>query len=297
MFLKKFPNSSSHCPNTLLGMKVNKAPNKIGLSLPMHIDKCLAALKSISLHAISTPCTPGLQLTPASNKERNQFADLNENFRSHVGRLNHIASLARPDISFAVSNLAQFNNKPGISHWNELIRVWRYLAATKHLKLVLSKKNNSPALICYRDATWGDNPETRRSQTGLICSLFGAPLYWTSRKQRNITFSSTEAECNALSNSQLEARWINHLIDEIWDCPLVPSIHLIDNKGLDDKVKKFGTNSKTKFIDIKTKGLREDLINNKIEVLLVPSEQMVANALTKPASKASIDRLVAHISS
>lgn len=67
--------------------------------------------------------------------------------------------------------------------------------------------------------------------------------------------------------------------------------HYIDNKGLDDKLKKFGTHSKYKFIDLKTKGLREDMAENLIEVKLISRDIMLADALTKAASKESITLL------
>lgn len=35
--------------------------------------------------------------------------------------------------------------------------------------------------------------------------------------------------------------------------------HLIDNKGLNDKLKRFGSNSKTRHIDLRTKGIRQEI--------------------------------------
>ncbi|KNZ62461.1 hypothetical protein VP01_1267g2 [Puccinia sorghi] len=55
--------------------------------------------------------------------------------------------------------------------------------------------------------------------------------------------------------------------------------HLIDNKGLDDKVKKFSSNPKTRHIDLKTKGICQEVKHNNIRKLIITSE-MVANALT-----------------
>ena len=37
----------------------------------------------------------------------------------------------RPDVSFAVNTLAKFTSNPGLVHWKALLRVLRYLYATK----------------------------------------------------------------------------------------------------------------------------------------------------------------------
>ncbi|PLW20348.1 hypothetical protein PCASD_10718 [Puccinia coronata f. sp. avenae] len=64
--------------------------------------------------------------------------------------------------------------------------------------------------------------------------------------------------------------------------------HLIDNKGLDDKVKKFGSNPKTCHIDLKTQGIQQEVRHNNIRIQLIGTANMVANALTKSAAKSSI---------
>ena len=52
------------------------------------------------------------------------------------------------------------------------------------------------------------------------------------------------------------------MIEELWKIKLSPSVFNIDNKGLLEKIKHFGSNSKTKHIDIKIKHLR-DLYHKK----------------------------------
>lgn len=132
-FLSKFNNSSAHKPNTLLGMKVEREKGLIHLSLPLHIEKGLIKMNLTDCRGASTPLTPGSHLKPADDEDHKRFIQLNTKYRSPIGRLNFIAGLARPDISFAVSNLAKFCKKPGLSHWNKIIRVWKYLGNTKDI--------------------------------------------------------------------------------------------------------------------------------------------------------------------
>lgn len=290
--LDQFKHSSAHAPNTLLGMKVTRENDLLHSSLPLHIKKGLSELNLTECKPASTPRTTGLHLLPATEEHHKKFLALNLNYRSPIGCLNFIARSARPDISFAVSSLARFSEKPGYSHWMEVIHVWRYLSSTENICLMLGPRSILNHLICYSNATWGDDPLNRISQSGMAFSFKGSPLYWTSRRQRCITHSSTESKSVALSSSHLEGWWLHQLIGKIYwekfNCPL----HLIDNKGLEDKVKKFGINSKVKHIDIKIKSLREDFENNLIDLKLIPSQSMTANALTKAANIGSNLRLV-----
>ncbi|KNZ64374.1 hypothetical protein VP01_1037g10 [Puccinia sorghi] len=316
-FESRFSNSSCHEPNTILGMKFEREGNKIKLSLPNHIEHGLEELGLTNCKPSITPLTPNLKLQDASDKDYAQFKKLNINYRSAIGLLNHIAQLTRPDISFAVSSLARFSVKPGLSHWHEVKKVWKYLKGTFDMKLTLEIKKPDELLQIYSDGSWGDNPQDRTSQSGYLCFLFGSIISWNSSKQRSVTYSSTEAELNPLVDAFHEGTWLKALLAEIWNiqmdaaCHLIddPDLqerlmmtdeefnskfaneHLIDNKGLDDKVKKFGTNPKTRHIDLKTKGLRQEVKHHNIRITLIKTSDMIADALTKAASRPSIQLL------
>ncbi|KNZ59432.1 hypothetical protein VP01_1730g2 [Puccinia sorghi] len=200
----------------------------------------------------------------------------------------------------------------------EVKKVWQYIRRTQDLKLTLEAKNQDVSLSVYSDATWGDDPDSRTSQSGYICYLLGSPVSWNSCRQRSITYSSTEAELNPLVDSFHEGIWLKSLINEIWklqvdsakhfidDSELNKQLtvddetfkkeycttHYIDNKGLDDKLKKFGSNSKTRHIDLRTKGIRQEIKARNIKIELVKTEEMIADALTKPAPISTLSRLV-----
>jgi hypothetical protein len=88
-----------------------------------------------------------------------------------------------------------------------------------------------------------------------------------------------------------ENQWIKFLVEELWNESLDPSTFHIDNQGLAEKIKNFGSNSKTKHLDIKMKWLRDLKNKNEITVTLIPSEDMVADNLTKASNLESLNRL------
>ncbi|PLW47490.1 hypothetical protein PCASD_04448 [Puccinia coronata f. sp. avenae] len=123
-----------------------------------------------------------------------------------------------------------------------------------------------------------------------------------------------EPELNPLVNAFHKGIWLKAMLAEIWNIQMdaanhlidnselnerlmmndeefkkkYSNHHLIDNKGLDNKVKKFGSNPKTRHIDLKTKGIRQEVKHNNIRIQLIRTTEMVAEALTKSAAKDSI---------
>lgn len=53
-------------------------------------------------------------------------------------------------------------------------------------------------LIGYTDSNFAGDPEGRKSVMGYCVFMAGALLSWSSKKQRTVSSSTTEAEYNAL---------------------------------------------------------------------------------------------------
>jgi transposase InsO family protein len=294
LFLSRFPNSSAHPPDTLLGMDLETGDNFVSLSQRKLIDKGLTMMGMLECKPVKTPLSVGVNLQPATPNEKEEFKALGVNYRTYTGILNYLSCRTRPDLAPAVSILSSFNNDPGINHWKEIQHCWKYLQGTAHLKLTLRpNEDGSNALEYFSDATWADDLESRLSRSGTICFWKNCPLAWGSKKQKNIAMSSTEAKMNALSDSVQESPWVKFVVEELWDNSLQPTQFNVDNKGLVEKVSHFGSNSKTKHLDIKLKYIRNLKKNEEIVVKLIPSEDMVADALTKASSSESMKRLQA----
>lgn len=293
-FLLQFPNSSAHPPDTILGMEFTQRGNSIGLNQTNLIQKVLEELNLSDCQTVSTPMTPGIQLVPASSEEQNEFSKTGVNYRTYTGLLNYLLGRTRPDISAAASILSQFNQNLGMSHWMEVLHVWKYLAGSLSLSLTLQPRvtNDDEGLSVYTDSTWANDPHSRKSQTGYIIFWKKAPVAWKSQKQSNITLSSTKAELNALVDGAQESLWIQSVVSDLWKKQTIrPSNFIVDNKGFVDKLKHFGSNSKTKYIDMKLKWLRDELANNRIRVTLTDTSNMIADSLTKASTKQALQLL------
>jgi hypothetical protein len=108
-FLARFPNSTAHSPDTLLGMNLNFSSDSVELSQPALISKGLEMLGLSDCPPVKTPLTPASQLHSATDEDHEAFLALGVNYRSYTGMLNYLACPTRPDLAAAVSILSHFN--------------------------------------------------------------------------------------------------------------------------------------------------------------------------------------------
>ncbi|GBN31782.1 Retrovirus-related Pol polyprotein from transposon RE2, partial [Araneus ventricosus] len=98
-------------------------------------------------------------------------------YRSLLGSLSYIASRTRPDISYTGNILSQFQENPGIVHWNILLKLLGYLSTTRGLQLNLSRVSDLN-VECYSDADFTANRDDRVSIGGFIILLDEVPISW-----------------------------------------------------------------------------------------------------------------------
>lgn len=95
-------------------------------------------------------------------------------YRRLIGSLLYLQA-TRPDITHSVNVLSQFVAEPRQSHMDAATRVLRYLKATPGQGILLPKAGGTN-LTAYSDSDWLGCPDTRRSRTGYLLLLGGAPV-------------------------------------------------------------------------------------------------------------------------
>ena len=140
----------------LLNLKIerDKSAGTISISQEAYIDKILSRFNLQDAKTHATPLDPTTKLSkdqcPTTDAEKKIMEKIP--YRQAIGLLMWAAVATRPDISFAVSLLSQFLENPGITHWNAVKRVFRYLKGTKDKKLVLG--GSREGIVGYTDADW-----------------------------------------------------------------------------------------------------------------------------------------------
>ena len=106
-------------------------------------------------------------------------------------------------------------------------QTWRYLLSTKALALEASASTHDmteyfsdnpdyrdPLFFGSSDASYADEPDTRRSSQGYAFKFGGLMIDWKATVQRTITKSTTESELLSLSlaASQME-EWMRFFLE------------------------------------------------------------------------------------
>jgi Reverse transcriptase (RNA-dependent DNA polymerase) len=264
---------------SLLGMQVSRnwEERTILINQRPYIEQLVerfGLINSAPLRA-ATPMEKGLQLS--THKGQPTSAPYLELF----GALNYLSVISRPDITFAVGALGRFNSCPSEQHWHCLKHVLRYVQGTKALSLVLGSRSE-PSLAAFCDSDFAGDVETRRSTSGYLIYAFGALVNWSSKRQRSIVTSSHESEYIGLSQACKNVKWVAMLLQQLLGQKEEPTATIYgDNQGAMTTVKNGTFTAHSKHIDIRYKHARELWLEGKIKLEYCPTEQMLADILTK----------------
>ncbi|MBW0517034.1 hypothetical protein O181_056749 [Austropuccinia psidii MF-1] len=276
----------------MLGIKIIHEKNSITLSQSHYIDSLLNLYRMSNCKPVRTPLVPNSHLSMASQDKRDSFEKLGINYCSAVGTLSYLSSATQPDLSYPVSALSQFLEKPGIENWKAFLHVLKYLKGTHNMGLTYHG-NNSEAPVAYSDADWGNCRVTRQSVTGYLIKLFDNLIIWKTRKQPTVSLSSAEAEYKSLTDLGSELMWFKQFCKEIniLDEDKAIVVHE-DNQGcIDTANSDCNTNTRRmKHIDIQLHFIREMIEDKKIELLYTPTVDMLADFLTKSVCRPALRR-------
>ena len=196
-----------------LGLKVVQDQDKgtVFIGQPGYIESVLEKFGMQDAKAVKTPVSSGSKLVKATEDEEPADQCV---YQSAVGSLLYLSTRTRPDIAFAVSNVATFCSNPAKSHWIAVKRIIRYLKGTTHLGLLYTK-NDLKECVGYSDADWGGDFDDHKSTSGFVFNIGGTAVSWRSKKQSCVALSTAEAEYMALASAAQEAIWMRQLITDL----------------------------------------------------------------------------------
>lgn len=282
-------NDASSGNLSYLGMQICCNGNKIFVNQSIYTETILKRFNFEEVSIVSTPMEKGM-ITSEENYVGNRFLDKTVPYREAIGSLLYLATISRPDISFAVNYLSRFNNKPKVVHWKMIKRVFQYLRGTVNNGIMFDGDTN---LLAYTDSDYGGDSETGHSTSGVLI-LRGGPIVWYAQKQRLVATSTAEAEYRAAVSSIDDICWIRRIGQELGFVNIdEPTTLCVDNRSAIHMLQNVCDGKVTKgkkHVEISRKFIQEH-IGKTINLKHVKSCDQLADILTKPLSRKTFQEL------
>jgi Reverse transcriptase (RNA-dependent DNA polymerase) len=258
-----------------LGIEVARSNKGLFLSQRKYVIDMLKETGKLGVKPANTPMEYNSKFIT-----NNDLLDNIEQFQRLVGKLIYL-TITRPDISYAVSYISQFMQKPTKGHMELVNRLLRYLKASPG-RGILMRRNGHTKIEGYVDADWAGNPTDRRSTSGLCILVGGNPVVWRSKKQSVVARSSAEAEYRAMASATSEIVWLRALLNELKCTNLNESAKLFcDNQAAVHIASNPVFHERTKHIEVDCHFIREKILDKTIETAHIRSIDQLADIFTK----------------
>ena len=268
--------------DSYLGVQItrNRSAKYLDINQSRYISEIISRFGMADANPARTPLPSGAD-THLIPHDRSATPQEIKYYQQIIGSLLYVQIGTRPDISFAVSRLAQYAYNPSSQHLRLAKYILAYLKGSAELKLRYDGANGE-GLHGYSDSSYGDQTEDSHSTSGYVYLLGNAAISWSSRKQRTVAQSTTHAEYMALADAANQAAWYRNLLSEIGYEVSDPIPLHGDNQGAVYLALNPVTGRKSKHISIKFHAIRQYIEDGLIELIRTPSLDMLADGLTKP---------------
>lgn len=261
-----------------LGLQITRTSSGVQLTQEGYVRDILESTNMSAAAPITTPADPQHRLVKAGEPFDDPAL-----YRRTVGSLQY-ATITRPDITYAVNRVCQFMHSPTLDHWRAVKRILRYLAGTLSHSLHFSP-TQATSFLAYSDAGWISDSDDSRSQFGYAIFHGSNLISWTSRKQKVVARSSTEAEYRSLAYTAAELLWLNLLAAELHVPITGPPLLLCDNVGAIFLSKNPVISTRSKHIALDFHFIRDQVDSGTLKIGHVSSVDQLADIFTKPLSK------------
>jgi hypothetical protein len=149
-------------------------------------------------------------------------------------------------------------------------------------------------LVGYADAD-GSMAEDRHVISGYAFMLYGGAVSWSAKRQEIVSLSTTESEYVAITHAAKEGLWIRSLLSQLFPGKLDPTTVFSDNQSAVALTKDHQYHARTKHIDIHFHFIRYIVENGSIRLIYCPTDNMVADTLTKALPSAKVKHFASQL--
>nr|GFC36053.1 retrovirus-related Pol polyprotein from transposon TNT 1-94 [Tanacetum cinerariifolium] len=208
LMCSKFKMSMMEKISFFLGLQISQNPRGIFINQSKY---ALESLKKYGFESCDPVDTPMVEKSKLDEDREGKAVDPSH-YRGMIGTLLYLTA-SRPDLQFAICMCARYQARPTEKHVHAVKRIFRYIRGTVNRGLWYPK-DSSVALTAFADADHARCQDTRRSTSGSVQFLGERLISWSSKRQKSVAISSTEAEYIALSGCCAQILWIRSQLSD-----------------------------------------------------------------------------------
>ena len=250
---------------------------------------------------------------PQDTETKRSFEHTNGfKYRNATGELIFAMIICRPDISFPVLKLSQFNNSHAQCHADAIKVVYRYLNATKEEGITFWRPapvNDLPytprpdihdsnytvfippenglaqTMYCYTDSDWANNSTTRKSVSGTCIMLGGGAIIYKTIVQRTVALSTTEAEFYSLTDAGKLVLYVRLVLADLNIEQKNATKIYEDNRGCLQMAQALKPTRRTRHVEAKYFAILDWVQTDQIEITKINTADNASDVLTKATGK------------
>ena len=240
---------------------------------------------------VKTPC-PSWCLThdmcPKNDSEQ-AIAD-SLPFRTLVGKCMYLATCTRPDIAYAVRELARFMSNYGAHHYAATKFLLCYLQGTRTQGIIYSDTSNlSPVFHSFCDSNWAMS-EGRKSISRYVIMCGNGPISWSSKQQQSLLCCPAKQNTFLARIARNRIIWLRSLFFELGFPQNEPSVLHCDNRGTVVCTHDPHSHNRMKHIDICIHFIHDCVNRRLMNVKHIPSVKNPSDLLTKPLERVTHEK-------
>jgi hypothetical protein len=277
-----------------LGIQVHRdrAKRLTHLHQGTYVEKVVERFNLQDAKPVGVQLQPSAVFTPIHAEDSNFLRERPEvPYASAVGAVLYSALCTRVDVAYAISQLSRFSSNPAKVHWEALKKLIRYLKGTSSWGLTYTGAKGL-TLEVYSDANFSSCPNTSKSTSGQVVMLAGGAVDWKAKRQPIVALSTTEAEYVAMAEAAKSVLWHRELLMELGVPPEGPTVLHCDNMSAIALAQDPVHHERTKHIRRRFHFIREVLAAKEAVLKYCPTEQMLADVLTKALPKKRLVQLL-----
>ena len=275
-----------------LEIQHNCVSSTMHLSQCAYIDSILCCYNLADLKLLSMPMDTLIWLltkqAPTSAVECMVMHDVL--YHKAVSVLNWAMLATHLDITFTVATVAKFTANPSPAHWEAVKQIFHYLAGMCNLWLLYRERKCT--FKGYADVD-GSMAEDRQAISGYAFLINGGDVSWSSKHQELVSLSMTESKYVTATHSMKEALWLCSLLAKLFGSLKAPTTLFSDNQAAIALTNNHQYHACTKHIELHYHFIQWVIEQGSLCIIYCPTNNMVADALTKALPSAKVKHFMA----